>query len=198
VLLPWSTMREMAAQLQPRMTYPQFLEFERTSDAKHEFLRGEVWAMAGGTPSHALLAANVGGQLTTALRGRPCAVFNADLRVRVEATDRSTYPDVTVVCGKREHANDDPNAVTNPIVLVEVLSEGTEASDRGEKFAHYQRLVSLCEYVLVSQSSHRVEVFTRDGNNVWRYQAFGDGQVVALDALGVSLDVSALYLDPTA
>ncbi len=188
----------MGAQLQPRMTYAEYVELERTSPEKHEFLRGEVWAMAGGTPTHSLISANVGAELTAALKGRPCAVFNADLRVRVLSTDRSTYSDVTMVCGKREVAPDDANAVTNPIVLVEVLSEGTEANDRGEKFAHYQRLPSLREYVLVSQQSHRVEVFSRADDNAWRYSAYGDGDVVRLEALGVSLDVAGLYLDPTA
>lgn len=188
----------MGAQLQPRMTYAAYLELERTSNEKHEFLRGEVWAMAGGTPQHSLLAAKVGAELTAALKGRPCAVFNADLRVRVEATDRATYPDVTVVCGKREVSPDDENAITNPVVLVEVLSEGTEASDRGEKFAHYQRLPSLKEYVLVSQHTRRVEVFSREGDNAWRYSAYGDGATVRLEALDVTFDVAALYDDPTA
>lgn len=188
----------MGAQLQLRMTYAEYLELQRTSAEKHEFLRGEVWAMAGGTPAHSLIAANVGSELKAALKGRPCAVFNADLRVRVQATDRSTYPDVTVVCGKREVASDDLNAVTNPVLLVEVLSDGTEANDRGEKFAHYQRLPSLREYVLVSQQTHRVEVFSRADDNVWRYSAYGDGGAVRLEALGVSLDVASLYLDPTA
>lgn len=176
------------------MTYAEYLEFERTAAEKHEFLRGEVWAMAGGTPTHSLIAANVGSEL----KGRPCAVFNADLRVRVQATDRSTYPDVTVVYGKREVASDDTNAVTNPILLVEVLSEGTEADDRGEKFAHYQRLPSLKEYVLVSQQTHRVEVFSCSDDNVWRYSAYGEGDSARLEALGVSLEIASLYLDPTA
>ena len=181
------------------MTYAEYLALERSSPGeKHEFLRGEVWAMAGGTPTHSLIGANAGAELKAALKGRPCAVFNADLRVRVQESDRSTYPDVTVVCGKREVATDDANAVTNPVLLVEVLSEGTEADDRGEKFAHYQRLPSLREYVLVSQHTHRVEVFSRTDDNVWRYAAYGDGQAARLEALGISLEVTSLYVDPTA
>lgn len=180
------------------MTYAEYLELERAADEKHEFLRGEVWAMAGGTPTHSLIAANTGAALKAALEGRPCAVFNADLRVRVQATDRSTYPDVTVVCGKRELASDDPNSVTNPVVLVEVLSDGTEAADRGEKFAHYQRLPSLKEYVLISQHTRRVEVFSRTDDNTWRYSAYGDGDRVRIEGLDVSLDLATLYVDPTA
>ena len=107
--------------------------------------------MAGGTPEHGRLAAALAGELRGKLRGRPCAVFSSDVRIRIAATDRTTYPDLSVVCGKRETAADDPDALVNPIVIVEVLSDSTEADDRGAKFAHYRRLESLREYVLVSQ-----------------------------------------------
>lgn len=116
-------MRAMVAQAEPVMTYAEYLELERRSEEKHEYLRGEVWAMAGGTPGHAKIAANVTGALIAALRGKPCGVFSSDLRVRVTETDRSTYPDVTVICGKREAAADDENAVVNPTLIVEVLSD---------------------------------------------------------------------------
>ncbi len=182
---------------QPTMTYPQYLVFERKSPEKHEYLRGVVWAMAGGTPSHARIASNVGGALIAALKGRPCAVFNSDLRVRVEETDRSTYPDVTVVCQKQLTAQDDPDAVVNPTLIVEVLSDSTEASDRGEKFAHLQRLPSLKEYVLVSQHERRIEVFRRGEGTTWILLPFTSGQV-ALKSIDVMLDMADVYADPLA
>jgi Uma2 family endonuclease len=187
----------MSAEVRPRMSYLEYLVLDAASPVKHEYLRGDVWAMAGGTPTHSVIAANVARHLGNALAGRPCAVFNSDLRVRVTATDRSTYPDVTVVCGKREVAVDDPHAITNPIVVVEVLSESTEASDRGETFAHLQRLSALKEYVRVSQDSRRVEVFTRTSSDTWQSAAWGDGAQLRLESLGVSLDVASLYADPT-
>ncbi|MCC6525818.1 MAG: Uma2 family endonuclease [Polyangiaceae bacterium] len=179
------------------LTHAQYLALEASSDAKHEYLRGEAWAMAGGTPRHAKLAANVTAALTTALRGKPCGVFSADLRIRVEETDRTTYPDVTVVCGKREIARDDELAVVNPVVIVEVLSDATEASDRGEKFAHLQRLPSLQEYVLVSQAEPRIEVFRRGAGTTWVLTPHTGGRV-ELASLGVALDFAELYADPTA
>jgi Uma2 family endonuclease len=185
------------SQPKPRMTYAEYLALEKRSAEKHEYLRGEVWAMAGGTPTHAKLQVNVSSALSAALRGRPCGVYSSDLRVRVQATDRSTYPDVTVVCGKRETASDDEDAVVNPVVIVEVLSASTEASDRGEKFAHYQRLPSLMEYVLVNHEKQRVEVFRR-GAGIWEYVAFEEGQTVHLKALDVNLDMTELYSDPNA
>lgn len=188
----------MTAQPKPTMTYAEYLALERTSPEKHEFLRGDVWAMAGGTPVHAKLQANCIAALIAALKGRPCGVYSSDLRVRIVATDRSTYPDVTVVCGKRETARDDEDAVTNPVVIVEVLSDSSEASDRGEKFAHYQRLPSLQEYVLVNHRRRQVEVFRRSGGVAWEYVPFADTASADLKSLDVMLALPDLYADPNA
>ncbi|MBX3249690.1 MAG: Uma2 family endonuclease [Myxococcales bacterium] len=180
-----------------RMTYPEYLELERASATKHEYVNGEVYAMAGGSPEHARLAMRLGALITVALGGRPCAVFSSDARVRVERTSRSTYPDLSVVCGTLERASDDPDAIVNPCVLVEVLSETTEASDRGDKWAHYQRLDSLAEYVLVSQREPRVELYRR-AERGWSYEVFVAGMMLELRSIGVSIDIDALYLDPLA
>ena len=181
------------------MTYAEYVAFEASSDEKHEYLRGEIWAMAGGTPTHALIATNFMRVLGNALQGKPCAPYGSDLRIRISETDRTTYPDGAVVCGKRQVAADDPNALTNPTVVVEVLSDGTEASDRGEKFAHYRRLSSLKEYVLVSQHVRQVEVFRRGEGDVWTIaRARVSGEQVELTSLGVSFAVDELYFDPNA
>jgi Uma2 family endonuclease len=177
------------------MTYAEYLAQEATSLEKHEYLRGDVWAMAGGTPTHARLCGNVTIALGLALRGRPCAVFSADLRVRVEATDRTTYPDVTVVCGQPRAAADDADAIVNPTLIVEVLSDSTEAFDRGEKFAHLQRLPSLQEYVLVSQREQRTEVFRRGEGATWTLLP-STGGAVELRSVGASVDFADIYADP--
>jgi Uma2 family endonuclease len=179
-----------------RVTYADYLAAERASAAKHEYLRGEVIAMAGGTPEHGRLAAAVIGELRNALRGHPCAPFSSDVRVRILATDRTTYPDVSVVCGVLERAPDDPDAITNPTVLVEVLSDSTEADDRGDKFAHYRRIPSLRDYVLVSQRARRIEVFHRDAGGGWLLSEAGPGEEVRLESLDVALGVDAIYADP--
>ena len=178
-----------------RVPYAEYLAAERASELRHEYLRGEVWAMAGGTPEHARLALAVGAELRAAVRGRPCVVFSSDLRVRIQDTDRATYPDVTVVCGERRAPDDDPDAVTNPIVLVEVLSDSTEQADRGEKFAHYRRIPSLREYVLVSQDAPRVEVFRRQPDG-WLLVEAGPGGSVVLESIGATLLVDEIYADP--
>jgi Uma2 family endonuclease len=182
-----------------RMSYGEYLAAEEISAIRHEYLRGEIYAMAGGTPPHARLALAIGSDLRVALAGRPCGVFGSDLRVRVQATDLSTYPDVTVVCGKLEHANEDPNAATNPVLIVEVLSDSTEADDRGEKFAHYRRLPSLREYLLVSQREARLEAYYKNDDGAWTLAEAGAGQFLQLRSLaGVRLDVDAIYRDPLA
>lgn len=181
--------------MNPAMTYAEYLALEARSDVKHEYLRGDVWAMAGGTPRHGRLATSFATALGGALRGRPCVVYSSDVRIRIESTGRSTYPDLSVVCGKDQFAADDPNALTNPIIILEVLSEGTERSDRGEKFAHYQRLASLQEYVLIDQEQPRIEVFRRQGN-AWLLSIYEGGSTVELESVGVDIDVNAVYADP--
>ena len=152
------------------MSYAEYLAAEATSEIRHEFLNGEVWAMAGGTPEHAALAAAVIGV--------------------------STYPDVAVVCGALETAPDDPDAIANPVVLVEVLSDATEACDRGVKAAHYRQITALKEYVLVSQAEPRVEVYRRAAIGRWELLEAKPGAALDLEALGVRLDVAALYSNP--
>lgn len=186
----------MSAVPKPLVTYAEYLAAEQVSDVKHEYLRGEVWAMAGGTIEHGRLASRFTIVLATALAGRPCNIFSSDVRVRIVETDRTTYPDLSVVCGKHASAADDPNALVNPVVIVEVLSKDTEADDRGEKFAHYRRLESLREYVLVNQHTRRIEVFRREGDH-WSFYEFGAGAFVPLSSLDCRLSVDEIYEDPT-
>lgn len=178
------------------MTYAEYVAAEAASDVRHEFLNGDVWAMAGGTPEDAALAAAFIRELGAALRGKPCRVYTSDARVRILATGLSTYPDLTVVCGALETAPEDPDALTNPVVLVEVLSDATEAYDRGAKAAHYRRIASLREYVLVSQGEPLIEVYRRTDGGRWELLEARPGDAVELAALGVRLDVSTLYTNP--
>lgn len=179
------------------MTYEAYLRLEASSpERRHEFLRGEVWAMAGGTPEHALFASNVLRHVGARLGGKPCNIFGSDLRLRIDSADRTTYPDAVVVCGARETSPVDALAVTNPVVIVEVTSDGTEADDRGEKFAHYRHLASLEEYVIVSHRQHRSEVYRRGGNS-WTLREYLPGDEVELASLEVRFPVEAIYEDST-
>lgn len=181
-----------AAELIGAMSYAEYLAFEREAQTKHEYVNGHVYAMAGGSTEHARLAARVIAQLVAGLAGRSCEVFSSDLRVRNLETGRSTYPDVSVICGRIERAPDDEHAATNPTLVVEVLSDSTETQDRGDKWRHYQRIASLATYVLVAQDEPHVEVYRR-AEQGWRYQAGGPGESLALDDEGLRLEVDALY-----
>lgn len=178
------------------MTYAEYLAAEAVADVRHEFLGGDVWAMSGGTPEHSALAAAIIQELGRALRDKACRVFTSDLRIRVLETGLSTYPDVAVVCGRAETAPDDPHAVTNPALLVEVLSDSTEAYDRGAKFAHYRRIASLQAYVLVSQAEPRIEVYRRTDAGQWLLSEARGGETVEIAPLAVTLDVNAVYANP--
>lgn len=174
-------------------TYAEYLALEASSNVKHEFLDGQIYAMAGGTPEHAALAAAVIGLLFPELRKGRCRAHDADLRVRVPTTGLTTYPDVTVVCGPRERDATDPQAVTNPTLIVEVLSRSTEDYDRGDKFEHYKSLPSLRQYVLVSYRDRSVEVWTRDDGDGWTSALAREGDVAHLASVSARLDVRELY-----
>ncbi len=178
------------------MSYAEYLAAEVVSEVRHEFLNGEVWAMARGTIEHGALAASITGELHQALRGKACSTFSSDLRVRIPETDLATYPDLSVVCGQLQTALDDKDAITNPIVLVEVLSESTEAYDRGAKWAHYRRIASLREYVLVSQAEPLIEVYRRAESGRFELLEARAGESSDLASIGVTLDVSAVYANP--
>ncbi|APR82436.1 Hypothetical protein A7982_07785 [Minicystis rosea] len=181
-----------------KLTFAEYLALERAGDTKHELVNGEIFAMAGGTPEHARLTMRVGAALLTQLSGRPCEAYSSDLLIRVLATGLATYPDVSVVCGRLETDPEDANVVTNPIVLVEVLSDSTEAYDRGEKFAHYRRIPSLREYVLVSQHEPRIEVFRRNDDRSWTLYEAHAGERAKLASIGCELAVDEIYANPLA
>jgi Uma2 family endonuclease len=185
----------MSVAARAKLSYDDYLALERDSDQKHEYLDGFARAMAGGTIERARLTSRFDRMLGSALDGRPCSTFSADAKIRIEASNRTTYADVSVVCGKLERSSVDGEAIANPVVIVEVLSPSTEAYDRGEKFRHYRRLPSLREYVLISQERALVEVWRREGD-AWRPIDHGPGEVVRLDSIDVTVAVDELYANP--
>mgnify|MGYP002619913522 CR=1 FL=1 len=179
-------------------TFEEYVALEETSPVKHEFLDGEVWAMAGGSPDHAAVSGNLVRLLGQALMERACRVFTSDLRVRVAATGLGTYPDASVICDRIELDPEDRKGHTalNPTVLVEVLSPSTEAYDRGEKLAHYKRIESLREVLLVAHDERRVDLWRRlDG--VWTQLTFRGDETIELESLpGVRLSIDDIDFDP--
>jgi len=182
---------------QPYVTFEDYVAQEQGNEVKHEWLDGVVYAMAGGTIEHGRLATKVAAALTAKLAGR-CTVLSSDVMVYIRETNLATYPDGSVVCGPIDAQQVVRNgkvvgeAITNPTVIVEVLSDSTESYDRGEKFAHCMRLASLKEYVLVSQRDRRIEVLRRpSGRGHWERVVGEAGSTITVQ--GVTLAVDEIY-----
>jgi Uma2 family endonuclease len=177
-------------------TVDEYLRLEAGSVQRHEYRDGQIIAMAGGTPDHSLIIANLIGELRNRLRGKPCRVYDSNLRVRIPRTPLYTYPDASVICGPLEFDAQDPNRTTviNATLIAEVLSATTEADDRGEKFRRYLTLETLREYVLVSQVRPWIETFSRQGDGTWRFStASGLDGSAKFDALQIELPLLEVY-----
>lgn len=184
----------MSTQPKPRITPEQYLEIERRAEFKSEYYQGEMFAMSGARAQHVRAVGNLAVLLIPALRGR-CSVFTNDMRVLVRPTGLYTYPDVAVVCGEPVFADREFDTLTNPALLIEVLSPSTESYDRGKKFDHYRTIESLRQYVLVSTDRPHLDCFTRSGD-VWTFTA-ADGleSKLRLDAVGLTVRVADVYID---
>ena len=179
-----------------RYTVSEYLELEHASAVKHEFRDGELLDMSGGTATHSLISTNVIATLHSRLRDTPCRVFDGNLRVQIYRTVRYAYPDAMVVCGEVQFATADARhtTITNPKLVVEVLSPSTESRDRGEKFAAYIRNPALEAYVMVAQDEARVETFVRQENGTWSFAYFeGASATAALPSLGIELPLGEVY-----
>lgn len=174
-------------------TYEQYKALEDESSIRHEYLDGEIYAMAGGSPDHAALAAAVIHLLRAQLPPE-CRVFTSDLRVRIPATGLSTYPDAAVVCGRTQRASEDPLAVVNPVLLVEVTSKSTEDYDREEKLRHYRHLPSVREILIVSHREAWLTVHRRAGIE-WTVTEAREHETVTLDSIASRLLVDDVYRD---
>ena len=175
------------------LTVADYLSCERISEVKHEYVDGALFAMSGGSRAHSLIAVNLVSALHAALLDRPCEVHASDLRVKIATSSRYVYPDVTVVCGELVFEDSHVDTLLNPTAIFEVLSETTEAYDRGDKFALYQSLPSLSEYLLVSQKEMRVEHFQRQSSGQWLLTVLGQGASFTLGSIAVTLDVDRVY-----
>ncbi len=161
----------MVAWRQPRTFTPEeYLELERKSEYRSEYLDGQIYAMSGGTPRHSLITTNISGEIRSRLKGTSWRTYGTDLKVSTPG-ELYTYLDVTVVCGEMRYRDDKKDICTNPILLVEVLSPSTEAYDRGAKWVQYQAIDTLQTYVMVSQQTPRVEQYVRQPNGDWMLSA---------------------------
>lgn len=174
-------------------TEAEYLAWEEDAPRKSEYVGGEIRMMSGGTLKHSALAVNVSTQLNIALRERGCLVLSSDAKVRT-ATGSFRYPDVSVVCGDIQFHEQNETVLTNPLVVVEVLSPSTEVTDRDEKLHEYEAIESLKSYLLVEQRMARIEQYTRMDNGQWIHQTVqGLESTLAIPALSVTLALAEIY-----
>lgn len=184
----------MTAIPRPRMSADEYLAREREAAEKSILWDGEVYAMAGALPDHNFIVANAIVELHRLTRRGPCRVGASDLKVYVPLREGFVYPDASVVCGEIQYYGRTRDVITNPTLLLEVLSEGTESFDRGEKASGYRALASLKHHVLVSQTARHVEVYTRHPGDAWLLREYRGSDEADIEALGGALRLDEIYL----
>ncbi len=184
----------MSTAPQRLLTPHEYLAQERRAEFKSEYLRGEVFAMAGASYEHTLIKDNVSGEARIQLKSGPCRVLTSDMRVRVSATGLYTYPDIVIVCDEPQFEDRVMDTLLNPRVIVEVLSDSTEKYDRGAKFGHYRQIASLQEYVLVAQDRPLVERYVRQTDQSWVLTEVADlAKTFAFASIQVSIPLADIY-----
>lgn len=173
-----------------------YLEMERASEQKHEYYNGEIFAMSGASPQHNDIAYNINRIIAPFLHGKGCKLYGSDFRVHIPVNTLYTYPDFTIVCGKAETNNIYTDNLTNPSVIIEILSKSTKDYDRGTKFNLYRRIKTLKEYILIDSTSISVELFTRQHDNSWNLTEFKQlSENFVITNIALSITLSELYED---
>jgi len=186
----------MTANPTHRISAEEYLAMEDMAEGRSEFINGNVVAMSGNTIPHIRILRNLVVQLDGQLRGKPCEIFFNELRVKVELTGDYFYPDLVGVCGGPSFDALSNITLTNPTVLIEILSPSTEAYDRGQKFLHYQQIPTLKEYCLVSQDAPRIELYTRGENSAWTYiSVAGLDHSIRFESIDCSVALADIYRD---
>jgi Uma2 family endonuclease len=184
----------MSAQPEHFISAEEYLSHERTSVVKHEYFAGDVFALAGGSQRHNLIAANTLGSLYTQLRKKACIVYPSDMRIKVPATGLYTYPDITIVCGQHLFDDEHRDTISNPTVIIEILSPSTEQYDRGRKYQNYRTIPSFREYVLIAQDMPRIEHYARQANSGWLMLEYTElADTVTLSSIGCTLCLDDVY-----
>ena len=177
-----------------KMSPEEFLEFERASDIKHEYIGGQIVAMGGAKRNHNIVALNLGSELNRLLEDKDCEAYLADMRVSLPTTNEYAYPDLSVVCGEPIFQDDVLDTLENPVLIVEILSDTTEAYDRGLKFRLYRSIKTLREYVLVAQNQPRIEKYVVKGDGFWVLsEVSGLDSELQLESIGSSVPLSRIY-----
>lgn len=172
----------------------EYLAAEETSDVKHEYYKGEVFAMAGGSIAHNQIVSNTIAAINNFLRDKDCQIFPSDLKVHNESNTLFTYPDLSIICGKIERWNNRIDTVTNPVVLIEILSKSTQGYDRGQKFHLYRSIPSVKEYILIASFETLIERYTKQATGFWNFRETSNPEdAFHIESIGFSCPIKELY-----
>ena len=174
----------------------QYLEMERASQEKHEYYKGEVFAMSGASKTHNIIAKNLSTIILPFLKGKNCDMFGSDLRIHIPENSLYTYPDFSIICGEWETLDQEKDTVKNPNAIIEVLSKSTEDYDRGGKFHLYRSIKTLKEYILIDSRNISAEIYTRQNDNSWllkEYKQLSDSFFIS--TIGLTLFLKDIYDD---
>ena len=183
----------MATAPTPRITEEDYLRLERAAETKSEFVDGEIFAMSGGSLPHGMLAIRWGAEISAKLRGRNCSVYSSDVKIRTHRTGSYVYPDISVVCGKPQTHRNADDILTNPTVVIEVLSPSTERFDRGKKFGLYREIPSLQDYLLVHADAVLVEHYSRQPESWLFRESSGVESSVHLASIDCTVALKDVY-----
>jgi len=176
------------------ISHLDYLEMEKTAECKSEYYHGEIFAMTGASHNHNIITGNVFASIHSSLRETGCIVYTGDMKIQIDAAMHYAYPDVSVVCGQIEFAENRNDIVTNPVLIVEVLSESTKDYDRGSKFKAYRGIGSLRDYILIDQYAYYVEYFFKNKAGKWELNEFEKlGDVFTIGSLGAELSLENIY-----
>lgn len=176
------------------LSVEEYLQWEEVAETKHEYVSGNVIAMAGATREHNEIVANLIREVGNCLKGKECAIYPSDFRVTTPAGKSYFYPDATVVCGSLQMQPHVFDTLQNPVVIIEVMSEGTENNDRGYKFFHYQQIPSLQEYILIDSRKQGIEIIRRQNNDTWKFDKLSAAEgKLELTSIGCSLSFEDIY-----
>ena len=175
------------------ISVPEYLEIERTSEEKHEYYKGELFAMAGGKRVHAVIAGNILTKINNQIENKPCIAFGSDMKVQVKPDGLFTYPDISALCGEEKYLDAKEDTLLNPSLIIEVLSESTENYDRGKKFILYRELESLQEYVLVASEYKKIEIYRRTANNQWLLSDVKEDEQVVFETIQCFVSHKEIY-----
>ncbi|MCW3089298.1 MAG: hypothetical protein JWP81_367 [Ferruginibacter sp.] len=171
-----------------------YLEAERKAFEKHEYYKGEIFAMSGASFAHNKIFSNLFGELAGKLKGKSCKPYGSDLRIHIPANTLYTYPDISIICGKEEPTDDHFDTATNPSVIIEILSKSTRDYDKGTKFTLYRDIATLKEYILVDSTAMVVEKFIRNADSSWQFTEYkSPDAVISISTVEISLLLADIY-----